>query len=243
MKKINVKGPIIPSNHQWIYDWLDMEATSPKKIQSALEDANGEDVEVHINSGGGSVFDGSEIYTALKDYSGNTTGKIVGLAGSAASVIAMAVNNLMMSPTAQIMIHNAATMAGGDYRDMEHTAGILKNVNKTVANSYMAKSGMNETDLLDMMDKETWLTPQQAMEYKLIDEIMFEQDYQFVASVDHSGLLPQQVIDKLRNEVLKDPKPNNQVTQSSNDDGESEEDFYMHNLRKKKLELLNKEVI
>lgn len=241
MKKIDIKGPIIPNNHQWVYDWLDLEATSPKKVIAALEDANGEEVEVHINSGGGSVFDGSEIYTAIKDYQGKTTGKIVGLAGSAASVTAMAPDKLMMSPTAQIMIHNAATRADGDYRDMEHTAGILRNANKTAANSYMAKSGMTEKELLDMMDKETWLTPQQAMEYKLIDEIMFEQDYQFVASVDSSGLLPQQVIDKLRNEVLQ--HKTNEQQQSSHDNDESEEDFYMHNLRKKKLELLNKEVI
>lgn len=237
MKKINVKGPIIPNNHQWIYDWLDMEATSPKKVISALEDANGDDVEVHINSGGGSVFDGSEIFTALKDYSNNVTVKIVGIAASAASVIAMAGKKVLISPTAQIMIHNAAVRADGDYRDMEHTAEMLKNVNKTVANAYMAKNGMQETDLLDMMDKETWLTPQQALEHRFVDEIMFEQEYKFVASVDQSGLLPQQVIDKLRNEILKE-KPNNQ--ESSN---ELEEDFYMHNLRKKKLELKLKEVI
>ncbi|MBT2215842.1 Clp protease ClpP [Virgibacillus dakarensis] len=240
MKKIDVKGPIIPSNHQWVYDWLDMEATSPKKVISALEETNGDDVEVYINSGGGSVFDGSEIYTALKEHPGNVTAKVVGIAASAASVIAMGADKLLMSPTSQIMIHNAATVADGDYRDMEHTAEVLRNANKTAANAYMAKTGMTETELLDMMDKETWMTPQQAMDYKMIDEIMFEQDVQFVASIDNSGLLPQQVIDKVRNELLKDQQTNNQANQSST---ELEGDFYMHNLRKKKLELLNKEVI
>ena len=86
MKKINIKGPIIPSNHQWIYDWLGMEATSPKKVSDQLAAANNEEIEVEINSGGGSVFDASEIFTALKDYPGHSTGKIVGIAGSAASV-------------------------------------------------------------------------------------------------------------------------------------------------------------
>ncbi|MCG1029305.1 Clp protease ClpP [Virgibacillus halodenitrificans] len=242
MKKINVKGPIIPSNLQWIYDWLDMEATSPKKVISALEEANGEDVEVYINSGGGSVFDGSEIYTALKEHKGKVTAKVVGIAASAASVLAMGADILQMSPTSQMMIHNAATRADGDYRDMEHTAVVLKNANKTAANAYMAKTGMSETELLDMMDKETWMTAQQAMEYKMIDEIMFEQDVKVVASMDNSGLLPQQVIDKVRNELLKEKQLDNQSEESSTEN-DQEEDFYMHNLRKKKLELKMKEVI
>jgi ATP-dependent Clp protease protease subunit len=238
MKKIDVKGPIIPNNQQWIYDWLDMEATSPKKVLKSLNEAKGDAVEVHINSGGGSVFDGSEIYTALKDYQGDVTIKIVGLAASAASVIAMAGKKILMSPTAQIMIHNAATRADGDYRDMEHTAGILRNANKTAANAYMSKSGMNESDLLDMMDKETWLTSQQALGYKLIDEIMFEQDYQFVASIDNSGLLPQQVIDKIRNEMLK-----NRQNETENGEGEpnnGEPDKSRLTLMRKRLDLLSK---
>lgn len=241
MKKIEVKGPIIPSDLQWVYDWLDMEATSPKKVISALNEASESDVEVYINSPGGSVFDGSEIYTSLKEHKGNVTGKVVGLAGSAASVIAMASDNLLMSPTSQIMIHNAATGAVGDYRDMEHTAQILRNANQTAANAYMTKTGMAETELLDMMDKETWMTAQQAMHYKMIDEIMFEQDAKVVASVNNSGMLPQQVVDKVRNELLKN-KTKDPVKKSLVGNNQ-QEDFYMHNLRKKKLELKNKEVI
>lgn len=240
MKKIDIKGPIISSNDQWIYDWLDIEATSPKKVSGALDVANGDDIEVYINSGGGSVFDGSEIYTYLKEYKGNVTVKIVGIAASAASFIAMAAKKLLMSPTSQMMIHNASIMAGGDYRDMEHTAGVLKNVNQTIANAYKIKSGMNDQDLLKMMDDETWLTPQQAIEHKLIDEIMFEQDFQMVASTDHSGVLPKQVIDKIRNEMLKDKtnQKNSKKFKDSSDGDDPEEDFYMNNLRKKKLELL-----
>ena len=200
MKKINIKGPIIPSNHQWIYNWLDMEATSPKSINEQLSDANGEDLEVIINSGGGSAFDGSDIFTSLKDYSGNVTVKIVGVAASAASVIAMAGNKILMSPTAQIMIHNSAIRADGDYRTMDRVSGILRNVNQTIVNAYKMKTGKSDDDLLKMMDDETWFTPQQAMENKFIDEIMFEEDVQIVASADYSGALPQQVINKIRDE-------------------------------------------
>lgn len=211
--KISVKGPIIPSNHQWIYDWLDMEATSPKKISAQLEKANNKDIEVEINSGGGSVFDASEIYTALKDYTGNVTVKIVGIAASAASVIAMAGNKIMMSPTAQMMIHNASTRASGDYRDMDQASNLLKNVNQTVANAYSIKSGKSYEELLSMMDDETWLTAKQAVEHNLIDEVMFQDDAEFVASTqDEGGLLPKQVIDKIRNEFRSKGLGDNQAT-------------------------------
>lgn len=220
--KISVKGPIIPSNYQWIYDWLGMEATSPKKISDQLEQANNEELEVEINSGGGSVFDASEIYTALRNYPGKVTGIIVGIAASAASVIAMAADKLLMSPTGQMMIHNASTIAQGDYRDMDHTSEFLKNVNQSIANAYSSKSGKSYEDLLSMMDKETWLTAQQALEHNLIDEVMFQDGVGVVASTSDGGLLPKQVIDKIRNELLNNqvnvPAANNQVAGKKEDD-------------------------
>lgn len=208
MKKVNIKGPIIASEDQWIYDWLEIEATSPKSVYREIEAANGEEIEVVINSGGGSVFAGSEIFTALKEYQNNVTVKVVGLAASAASVIAMAGNKVKMAPTAQMMIHNVSAISAGDYRDMEHTAEILKNANETIANAYILKSGMDQKTLLQMMDKETWLTPQQALEYGMIDEVMFDNNApQLVASAGLAGLLPPQVVDKIRNMKLDTKKP------------------------------------
>ncbi|WP_240468674.1 head maturation protease, ClpP-related [Gracilibacillus sp. YIM 98692] len=207
MKKISIRGPIISSNQQWIYDWLDMEATSPKKVNQELEQAtNNEEIEVEINSGGGYVFEGSEIYTALKSYQGNVKIKVLGIAASAASVIAMAGNKVAMAPTAQMMIHNASSIAMGDYRDMDHESKVLKNVNQTISSAYRIKTGMEEKELLEMMDEETWLTPQQAKEQGFIDEIMFDNEMKFVASEDTNQMLPQAVIDKLRNEFLDHKK-------------------------------------
>jgi ATP-dependent Clp protease, protease subunit len=212
MAKVSIKGPIISNNDQWIYDWLDMDATSPKMVQEQVEKAEGQDLTVEINSGGGSVFDGSEIYTALKDYPGNVTVKIVGLAASAASVIAMAGDKVMMSPTSQMMIHNATVYAGGDYRDMDHMSNVLKNVNQTVANAYKLRTGKEDEELLSLMDSETWFTPQQALEKGFIDEIMFN-EMKFAASYNN-GMLPQEVIDKLKNELKPTPsdtpKPSNE---------------------------------
>src|SRR5690625_4978575 len=137
---------------------MDMEATSPKSVNEQLSNASNEDIEVIINSGGGSVFDGSEIYTAIKEHPGNVTVKIVGVAASAASVIAMAGDKLLMSPTSQMMIHNATVVTEGDYRDMDSATNLLKNANQTAVNAYKIKSGMEDKELLELMNKETWLT-------------------------------------------------------------------------------------
>ena len=201
MARVNIKGPIVSNGDYSIYEWFGIEATCPKIVHDAIEKANGEDLEVIINSGGGSVFPASEIYTALRDYAGNVIVKIVGLAASAASVVAMAGTKVLMSPTAQMMIHNVTTYAEGDYRDMEHTAEILKNANDTIANAYRLKSGKTQEELLVLMDDETWMTAQKAKELGLIDEIMFEDDVQLAASTDYSGLLPPEVINTMRNKL------------------------------------------
>src|SRR5690625_1082365 len=209
--KIEIKGVIVSNNDMWIYEWFEMDAVSPNVVNEQLEKANGEDIEVVINSGGGDVFAGSEIYTAIKEYKGNVTTKIVGIAASAASVIAMAGDRVLMSPTAQMMIHNVSSMAWGDYRDLEHEAEVLKNYNKTISNAYRIKSDLEESELLEMMSKETWLTSQQALNLNLIDEVMFEnQTPKLVAS--GPGTIPQVVIDKIRN-VLKNEKPKDNKTE------------------------------
>lgn len=202
--KVNVKGVIVANDDKWIYDIFDVEATCPKDVSKAIEEANGSDLEVVINSGGGSVFDGSEIYTDLKDYQGDVEVKIVGLAASAASFIAMAGNKVRISPTAQIMIHNASMLAIGDYNDMDKASTMLRNTNKTIANAYRLKSGLEEKELLELMNEETWLNPQAAKEKGLVDEVMFEDpSIKLAANAGSNNLIPQKVIDGVRNGVMK----------------------------------------
>lgn len=231
--KVNIKGPIVGNSDAWIYEWFGIEATSPSMVDKAIEKANGEDLEVEINSGGGSVFAGSEIYTALKSYPGNVTVKIVGLAASAASVIAMAGKKVLMSPTAQMMIHNVISCAAGDYREMEHTAEILKSANDTIANAYRLKTGKTQEELLRLMDNETWMTAQKAKEHGFIDEIMFE-DLQLAASTSYSGLLPPEVINKIRN-TIKSPN----VDENNNSDFLIQQSKAKLNLLKLKGEMNN----
>lgn len=208
--KIDIKGPIIDSDEQWIYDWFGIEATSPKKVNDLIDQCkNNEEIEVIINSGGGSVFAGSEIYTSLKSYKGDVTVKIVGIAASAASVAAMGGKKIAISPTGQMMIHNAAGDFRGDYRAMQKGAEILQKVNKTISNAYVLKTGLEHEELLSMMNREEWLTPQEALEKGFVDEIMFTNGVKLVASIS-SGMLPNEVIDKIRNALKMEnfpPKP------------------------------------
>lgn len=205
-KKINIKGPIISNDEKWIYDWYEIEATSPSSVINELPSDNSA-VEIYINSPGGSVNAGSEIYTALKEYKGHKVGKITAMAASAAGFLAMGIDELHISPTAQFMLHNVASRADGDYRELEHTAEILKNFNTSVANAYRLKTGKEESELLEMMNKETFLTAQQAVEHGFADKIMFQEGApQLVASLQN-GMLPQNVIDKMRNMKDKLIKP------------------------------------
>lgn len=197
-KKIDVKGTIITDDEKWIYDLFEIENVSPKDIYNALPTDNSP-VEVIINSPGGYVTAGSEIYTALKEYKGEVTTKIVGMAASAASVIAMAGNNVLMSPTAQMMIHNVSGGAWGDHRDLQHEADVLKNYNISIANAYALKTGKSHDELLNLMDNETYFTAQQALENGLVDEIMFENQTPKAINSLENGVLPQNFIDKIRN--------------------------------------------
>lgn len=200
-KKLKINGPIIPNNYKWIYTWFGIDATCPKDVEDAIEAANGEEIELEINSGGGDVYSGSEMYTKLKEY-GNVTGKIPSIAASAASLPACACKVLKISPTAQIMIHNVKSGVDGDHRDMEHQAGVLKGWDKSIANAYILKTGMEQKELLGLMGKETWLTAQEAKEKGFVDEIMFDEGLKLVASanVNLDGTIPQKVIDKMINE-------------------------------------------
>ena len=199
-KQINVKGPIVSNNDGRFYRWLGYEACSPGDIIKALEEANGDDVEVHINSGGGDVTAGSEIYTALRNYSGRVMVKIVGRAASMASVIAEA-GESEISPTAHFMIHNVHTYAGGDYRTFEETASALRSLNQSIMSAYIAKTGKTAEELQAMMDRSTYLSAQEAVAAGFVDRIMeFDSDQPEVMAVadDGSGMIPEPVMAKIR---------------------------------------------
>ena len=207
MKTINVKGAIVRNSDKWIYDWLDMEATSPKDVELGLADANGLDVDVVINSGGGDVYSGSEMFTLLKAYKGTVRVQIVGIAASAASVIAMAGDVIAMSPTAQMMIHNVWSYAKGDYKEFEKEAEALRSHDECIVNAYMLKTGKSIEELLALMDKETYFNAREAKEAGFVDEVMFDNEKRIAASIK-SELIPYQIINKMRNHFKNEKQKN-----------------------------------
>lgn len=198
--RIDIKGVIIPNDEKWIYDYFEVEATCPKDVNSKLEEAAGGAVDVHINSEGGSVFDGSEIYSALRSYNGKVKIHIDGLAASAASVIACAAKS-EIAPTAMIMVHNVSSCAKGDWHDMDKESEILKKANEAVAAAYIYKSGMSMDEALEMMNAETWLTADEAVTRGLCDEISEAHGLKLVAGLG-DGVIPQSVIKKMQAQRL-----------------------------------------
>lgn len=193
-KRLKLSGVVVSDDVAWIYDWFGYQTISPSAVHSFLEDAAGDDVEISINSGGGDVYVGAEIYTALRSYPGNSTSEII-LAASAASVFAMGAKRVLMSPAGQMMIHNASTVSEGDKNAMTDTASMLKSVDESIANTYVAKTGMDRDKVLNLMNKETWMDAVKAKELGFIDDIMFENQVpQVAASAAGEGLIPSNVI-------------------------------------------------
>lgn len=198
--RIDIKGCIVPSNDAVIYEYFGIEHTCPRQVVNLLNKSSGETIDVYINSGGGDVFAGSEIYSALRERAANVKIHVVGLAASAASVIACAAHS-DISPTAMLMVHNVSGGANGDYHVMEKHADVLKKANETIAAAYCEKCGISKAEALALMNSETWLTAEDAVKKGLIDEISAPGAISLVASA--SGMLPQSVIEKTRNMLNK----------------------------------------
>ncbi|AIG50286.1 head maturation protease, ClpP-related [Streptococcus pyogenes] len=190
-KRINLKGPLIANNSQEVYDYYGMEATSAKSIINQLpEDSS--DIILEVNSNGGLVTVGSEVYTALRNYKGKVTAEITGMAASAASVAVMGADKVVMSPTAQMMVHKALfNLVCGNSDDLDKASNALKSSDKAIVNAYVAKTGLSEDEIMNLMRNETFMSAQDAVEKGFADEVM---SFEAVASIDNQ-MLPQAVID------------------------------------------------
>ena len=151
--------------------WYGDEVT-PQLFKDELNAGNG-NITVWINSPGGDVFAAAQIYNMLRDYKGSVTVKIDGIAASAASVIAMAGDTVCVSPVAMMMIHNPATMAMGETRDMQKAIAMLNEVKESILNAYEFKTGLTRARLSHMMDDETWFNAKKAVELGFADKILF----------------------------------------------------------------------
>lgn len=150
--------------------WFDDDVT-PQMFRDELFAGSGP-VTIWLNSPGGDCIAASQIYSMLMDYKGSVTVKIDGIAASAASVIAMAGTTVLMAPTALMMIHNPMTMAFGNHEDMQKAIDMLDEVKESIINAYEIKTNMTRAKLSHLMDAETWMNANRAIELGFADDIL-----------------------------------------------------------------------
>lgn len=206
MGKIDIKGYIVSNDDREFYDFYGMTSTYPKMVQDAITNDEDEEITLNIASNGGDVFAASEIYTMLRDSGKRIVVNIQGLAASAASVISMAGNTVRISPTAHIMIHKASSGFVGNSDDMEHQSVVLNSIDESIALAYEMKTGLKQSELLDLMAKETWLNAKTAVDKGFADEIMFFEEQIMVTNAVHQ-MPSKSAINKFKNMIAK-PKTN-----------------------------------
>lgn len=200
--------------------WFDDDIT-PQLFRDELNAGNG-DITVWINSPGGDCVAAAQIYNMLMNYKGNVTIKIDGIAASAASVIAMAGTKVIMSPVSMMMIHNPATAAFGDSADMQKAIAMLDEVKESIINAYELKTGLSRAKLSHLMDAETWMDANSAVEMGFADEIMQRNvsdniEVPKVSMVFSQAAVTNSLMDKLSAKCRIQPKsePTNKVSADS----------------------------
>ena len=154
-------------------DWYS-DAVTPKAFRAALDEHDGQDIIVSINSPGGDVFAGFEIYNMLASRKGGTTVRVMGLAASAASYIAMAADpgKLQMCRASMMMIHNPWSWAYGNAEEMRKQAEVLDAIGSVMVDIYMQRATCAEEELRAMLDAERYLSPTEALNAGLCDEVI-----------------------------------------------------------------------
>jgi ATP-dependent Clp protease protease subunit len=208
--------------------WFDDEV-SPREFKNELERASG-DITVWINSPGGDFFAASQIYTMLKEYKGQVTVKIDGIAASAAAVIAMAGDKVLMSPTAMLMIHNPTTIVWGEETDMQRGIEMLSEVKEAIINAFELKTNLPRKQIAKMMNAETWFSAGRALELGFADEIMYSE-------------APPQVTDFMFDRVtvvnaLLSKLPEQEKPRANKPDNQSNDEKVPYNQLLKRLELI-----
>ena len=155
----------------WFYD-----ATSASDVRRALDGVTAATIRIKLNSGGGDAFDGIEIYNYLKDHSAHVTVEVTALAASAASIIAMGADEIIMRTGSNLMIHEAATFAYGTKSDIQKTMNALETIDESIVSIYKQRTGLSSEEIRNMIEAETWLTAEEALEKGFVDLIETAED-------------------------------------------------------------------
>ena len=183
---------------------------SARKIADAIENRTTAPLVIKINSVGGDVFEGFALYNAIKNHQGPTTAIVEGLAASAASLFAMACQSVIMREASMLMVHNPHTVAVGESKDLRQSADVLDKVRDIMVQRYKTKTGQPEESLIEMLDAETWLTPEEAVELGFADRVDYSGEQ--VGGL-HSSLITKitamfktksQIVEALTSDEIKD---------------------------------------
>lgn len=165
-------GPFVLDVMDVIGDTWDGYGVTARKVGALLRNLGDRDVFVNINSPGGDVFEGLAIYNLLRGHAGDVTVRIVGLAASAASVIAMGGDRIEIARAGFLMIHNTWVYAVGDRHDLGTVAGQLGAFDEVMADLYAQRSKIDASEISQMMDRETWISGRAAIEQGFADELL-----------------------------------------------------------------------
>lgn len=239
MKNFRLAGAVVNSEEKFFYDLYGIDCISARQVHDFLNEAAGEDVTFNLNSVGGYVYEGIEIYTLLKEYSGHVTVNVTGLAASIASVIMLGGDVVNISNAGQIMIHNPSTIAVGSKEDLERGINSLDVTERMIANLYANKSNLSQEEFQKLMKKETRLTADEALEIGLVDNIKYlksEDDLKLVDSyhdtmvaladfkkitdskIKTEDIMAKSFIDKLKNALREADDITNKADVTSNDE-------------------------
>lgn len=188
--RVRLNGEVVADGDKWLYDWFEIPAFSPQTVRDAIDQTpEGEELVLEINSGGGSVFAGFEMYSVLRSSGRRTVAEVQSLAGSAASVVMTGCDEVTASPVAQVMIHLPSTATYGDRYDHQDSIGVLDSVTDSILNAYVVKAGAKSTraELRGLMKASTWLTAPEARGLGLVDRILGEEDVDPAAVLNACG--------------------------------------------------------
>jgi ATP-dependent Clp protease protease subunit len=202
---LRIDGDIAMDDDFWSM-LFGIENVTPKGFMAELTQYKGKDINVWINSYGGEVYAASRIYTALKEHQGKVKVKIDGVAISAASVIAMAGDEILMSPTSIMMLHNPWGNFQGEAKDLRHGADVLDEVKDTIINAYQLKTGKSRDKISQMMDEETWMSAKKAVSEGFVDGMLYSESKEEnnIGSAENSFMFSRFAIQNSINNRTKD---------------------------------------
>lgn len=177
--RVTLNGIVSADDDVKIYEWFGMQAFGPRTVREAIEqNPAGEELVLEINSGGGSVMAGSEMYTVLRSAEGvHTRAEVQSLAASAASYLMLGCDEVLVSPVAQVMVHLPSTRTSGDRNDHLDSVHVLDTIRESVLNAYelKAQGKTSRAEFERMMNAATWMTAQEAVDCGLADGILFQE--------------------------------------------------------------------